>query len=364
MTAAERPAGWRCAYLVTTHRDPPQIERLVRTIRRESPDAAIVVHHNYAQCSLDPGLFADLPGVHVVRNVRPLEWGDWSLQQRQLDAFRWTLDHVEFDWLVLVSGQDYPVQPLAEAEDFLASTPHDAVFSHDPVRRDADGEVWRRYHFRYFRLPFALSGEAAPGGGPARGPSRREKALRWFERAQSLVTLRRMPAGLPARLGLRWRTPFGPDLVCHKGAAWLNLRRSALERALSFLDANPRLVAHYRQTVIPEESLLQTVLANDPETRVLNRNLRFVVWDPGSRGSPDVLRVEHLEAMLASGKSFARKFDPAVDASVLDRLDEVLAAARPVPPGDAPRPEPRGVRGPTAVTVPFHHHEWSVPPAG
>ena len=361
----------RVAYLITTHKNPAQIDRLVRAVRRGSPHAPIVVHHNYEDSYLDPELFADLDGVHLVRNERPLEWGDWSLQQRVLDALRWALAHVEFDWLVLVSGQDYPLQPLAAVEEYLRTTPYDAVFAHRPVERGE--EAWRRYNFRYYRLPFSLgraprAGEKGGSGGGRGRPGPKDRLARWLLHGQSLVTLKFMPGGLASRVGVRyWRTPFGPGLRCYKGAAWLTVRRTALERAIAFVDAHPLLVAHYRRTIIPEESMLQTVLANDPQVRTLDRTLRFVVWDPAGEGSPRVLGMDHLDAVLASGRYFARKFDPATDAEVLDRLDEALAAA-PGPAGTsagpapvrkaapqagraAPRPGVVGGRAPLAVVI-------------
>lgn len=346
--AGREPGRGRVAYLVTSHANPGQVERLVRRLRRDSPGAGVVVSHDGASSALDPAAFSDLDGVHVLFAGRPLEWGDFSLVERLADALRWTVANLEFDWLVVLSGQDYPIRPLAELEEHLVATSADAVFVHRTVRQPGagsspeDDQDWRRYHFRYFRLPASLArvvpadgpapagrGDAGPRGGrPGRARSRPERLLRWIERRQSLVMLRRMPRGLRPRLGVRrWSTPYGPDLVCTKGSLWLTVRRRALERALAFVDANPGYVAHYRRTVIPDESFFQTILANDPEVSVSDEPLRYRAWGPANRGSPAVLGTGDLEAMVASGRYLARKFDAAADAEVLDRLDE--AAARP-----------------------------------
>ncbi len=52
---------------------------------------------------------------------------------------------------------------------------------------------------------------------------------------------------------------------------------------------------------------------------MVDGHLHYISWDavPG----PKILGMEDLDAMLASGKAFARKFDVDVDAAVLDRLD-------------------------------------------
>jgi hypothetical protein len=52
---------------------------------------------------------------------------------------------------------------------------------------------------------------------------------------------------------------------------------------------------------------------------VENENLRYIDWS--REPAPAVLGRSDLDAMLASGKLFARKFDASVDPDVLDLLD-------------------------------------------
>jgi hypothetical protein len=43
----------RVVYCVVSHANPPQILRLVRTIRASSPESFILVHHDYNNAYLD-----------------------------------------------------------------------------------------------------------------------------------------------------------------------------------------------------------------------------------------------------------------------------------------------------------------------
>ncbi len=71
----------------------------------------------------------------------PCEWGNGT----QLDALLESLENLatqSFDWLVILSGQDYPVRPVAELAAFLADTEHQLFLAIEdafasPPRRDA-----------------------------------------------------------------------------------------------------------------------------------------------------------------------------------------------------------------------------------
>ena len=100
--------------------------RLIRTLRRESPGAPIVVHHDFTQSILDPATLKGVEGLHLLRSTGATRWGDWSLAATMLLLFEWVDRNLDYDWLVLLSGRDYPLKPLAKAEGELISAPCDA----------------------------------------------------------------------------------------------------------------------------------------------------------------------------------------------------------------------------------------------
>ena len=55
----------------------------------------------------------------------------------------------------------------------------------------------------------------------------------------------------------------------------------------------------------------------------MNDNLRYIDWSKG-QASPKVLTGDDLERMWASGKLFARKFDPARFPEVIAKLDRKI----------------------------------------
>lgn len=303
--------GVRVVYLITSHALPEQLLRLVGTLRRGSPNSAVVIHHDARSSHVDTAALAAL-GAQLIEPPTPADWGGFSHLQAMLRCLRWLTANVAFDWMVLLSGQDYPVRPLAEIEASLADADVDGYIETRPCDAPARGSVpdefSGRYHHHWRRLPLPLRARTAVG---------------LTRRASGLVQLRVMPSGtwlgLPAR-----STPFGAGLRCHFGSDWFTLSRRAVEGAGAYLDtaAGRRLLKHYRHTLFPTESCLQTVLANDPALALSGDYRRYLAFtDPLKPSSPRILTLDDLGAMLSSGADFARKFDIRVDATVLDAID-------------------------------------------
>jgi hypothetical protein len=81
------------------------------------------------------------------------------------------------------------------------------------------------------------------------------------------------------------------------------------------------VVRFFERAYIPDELFFQTILMSSTVAEtVVDSNVRYLDWS--RRPAPAILGVGDLEAMLASGALFARKFDITVDAKILDLLDE------------------------------------------
>ncbi|HYI80897.1 MAG TPA: beta-1,6-N-acetylglucosaminyltransferase [Thermoleophilaceae bacterium] len=309
------PDAPRIAYLITSYTLPEQVLRLAETLRRGSPRALIALHHDDRRCAVDvPAL--DVLGVRRVEPPSPVEWGEPSQLEMVLRCLEWLLERSDFDWVVLLSGQDYPIRPLVDIERALAGSGFDAFIEATRVEPPALSrlvpvdEFASRYFYRWRKLP-----PGAPG----------RTLLAIAARARPLLSVRSMPSG--DWVGARaFRTPFRPGFECHRGSDWFTLRRRAVDAVVALLRAKPEILDHYRQTLIPTESLVQTVLASDPALRISGDYRRFTVWRPGD-ARPRVLGCDDLPDMLASGADFARKFDQTVDRAVLDEIDRRVHTA-------------------------------------
>jgi hypothetical protein len=299
-------------YFIQSHRDPEQIYRLVRTLRRGSAGGLIVVQHNPAGSALDWTPLADLPRVYRMPPLAPQVRSHFSCQvQPYLDLIDWLeRQGLAYDWLVNLSAQDYPVTPVPAIEGFLSAASCDGfIRSWDVLapaspwsRRQAKGRYW--HHHRW------LPAKAAP----------LLKALKPL----SKVLPFRVSLDYGPILGMRARTPFRDGFRCYGGWAWFSLRRRAVLYLRDFLAAHPEVERHYRLTVVPEESLVQTVLVNSGSFELVDDDRRYVDYSRAVRGSPRILTVADLPLLAGGRYHFARKFDLGVDREVLDRIDREL----------------------------------------
>jgi hypothetical protein len=94
----------------------------MKIVRRALPGAPIVVHLDVFQTPFDSSLFAGMPDIHVMTSDSPIIWGDIDLETVRWRVFRWTLENLDFDWLIMLSEQDYPIAPLRNLENRLATS--------------------------------------------------------------------------------------------------------------------------------------------------------------------------------------------------------------------------------------------------
>jgi hypothetical protein len=184
-----------------------------------------------------------------------------------------------------------------------------------------------RYHYQYTDVPRAAV------------------ALRFLRRLNGLQPWWHVHRTYGPRLGRRaaW-TPFRPDFLPYWGSQWTTLRRECAESVAEASRGAKALVEYFARTVCPDESFAQTVLVNDSRFRLCNDNLRFVDVRGSRDGHPRILRLADGPALLGGGYSFARKFDIAVDETILDWLDARLTF--PVSPSSAPRTAAPATRRP------------------
>jgi core-2/I-Branching enzyme len=303
-------------FFIQSHRDPEQVYRLVRTLRGGSDDATIVVQHNSRACALDWAPLASLSGVRQFFARRPQIRSNFSCQiEPYLDVVEWLdRDGLEYDWLVNLTAQDYPVKPVAELEVFLEAAPADGYLRFWDVLSPQSPWSRRRARARYWHRYWLL-------------PEGSERPLRALRFLTTFLPIHFYLACGPWVGARRLRTPFTAGFRCYGGWAWFSLRREAARYLRESLAARPDIEAHYRRTMIPEESLVQTVLVNSGRFRLVDDDLRYIDYSRAERGSPRALTTADLP-MLASGPWYlARKFDLGVDRGVLDRIDQELLAA-------------------------------------
>ena len=312
-------------YLVASHNNPEQIVRLIETIKSGSPESLVLIHHDYSSCYLDPSAFEQFSNVHVLEESISVGWGEFSMVKMELHCINWLMTNsIEFDWLIFLSGQDYPIKPLTEIEKFLVKTKYDGFIDHflakDSSQKTTPGGLrWkkaiglRRYFYRYYKL--------APAPNEKLIPRIRSVNNKLINSWQPLIKLMLNKSGV--HVGIRcFSTPFSPEFQCYVGSQWWTLSARCIQYIYDFVNRNPAYVKYCQKTLIPDESFFQTILLNHPQLNISNDNKRYISWQ---EDTPTTLGIQDVDALVTSEAHFARKFNIQIDSQVLDRLDQHLS---------------------------------------
>ena len=286
-------------YIVISHRNPEQVVRLVRVLR-EGPSSRVLVRHDPRGEKLERERIEAAGGEPLEDRIK-MRWGGWSQLKLILACLREAAERHDPDWTLILSGQDYPLRPLADIEAGLDASPADARLGsvrRVETRRPAagDDEFFLRCRYRHYARPRVFPSRLLPG------------SIRPLAYARDL----------PPLVGVRRTVPA--PLTFFASADWLTLGRAGI-RAVLAASRHRRLMRHFRRVAVPSESFFASVLLGDPSLIVEQDDRRFASFARGA-AHPDTLTSKDYDRLLASGADFARKFDVTSDSRVLDMLDE------------------------------------------
>jgi hypothetical protein len=320
--------GETISYVILCHTNASQVLRLARTIRATSDRARVLIRHNQPPGFLD-GPDAESSGADLLVSDVQCRWGHWSLVEAALEAFEKTRELHDPDWIVLISGQDYPIRPLGPWETTLLAGEYDAVMAGDPLVEGPSAftpgndreRLKLRYTHRWYWLPRA---NVLP-----RLPAVITRSVRrlWFKCVyplQALVVLNQLPRGEGWVLGLRRRRgPWSRGIPVYKGSQWIALSRRAYLQCLDGPEARS-LGDYFVRTLVPDEAYFQTVLASAAEIKIKREPVSWLSWDSDATSHPRVLDEAALDAATRAGTPFARKFDDSATPGILDLVDRAL----------------------------------------
>jgi hypothetical protein len=285
-------------YIVISHRNPEQVVRLVRVLR-EGPSSRVLVRHDPRGERLERKQIEAAGGEPLEDRIKT-RWGGWSQLKLILACLREAAVRHDPDWVLILSGQDYPLRPLADIEADLDASPVDArlgAVRQVETRLPAAGEdeFFLRCRYRHYARPRVI-------------PSSLPSSIRPLAYAREL----------PPLFGVRRIEPA--PLTFFASADWLTLGRSGVRTVLGASE-DRRLMRHFRRVAIPSESFFASVLLANPALIVERDNRRFASFAQGA-AHPDTLTSRDYDRLLASGADFARKFDATAEPRLLDMLDE------------------------------------------
>lgn len=296
------------AYLILAHKNARQVARLFETLYRA--EDTIVLHFDrraHRDLHREGANWArQFPNVHVLRS-RTVLWGGYEMAAAQIEAAATAL-RVDSRWshFINLTGQDFPLKPLAQLEAKLHAAPEASYVSwFDPVFKPLWKNARDRLNFYYLEWAWLDRLLRVPGLG-----RRLRRVLGWQSR-------------LPHIPGY---TRDWPDFRYFGGANHVILSRAATEYLANDPEAR-RITRWLKHSAHANEIIFQTVLLNSPlAPHIVNTHLREIDFAPNSP-HPRTFTIKDFDRLKASPMFFARKFDEQVDRQILEWLQARVRAA-------------------------------------
>jgi len=281
----------KIAHLIMAHKNPEQLGRLLTALQHE--DFYFFIHLD-SKCDLAAyAHLAERPRVQFTARRFAVHWASYRFTRSILECTRDILAGGQaFDFINLLSGQDYPIKPAATIHDFFARHLGYSFLSFE----SEDSDWWQhaasrieQYHTTYFQF-------------------RGQYALQ-----------RLLNRVLPRR-----RFPLPYALYGGADGSWWTLDVACAAYLVRFMDEHPRLRWFSLFTWGSDEFLIATVLMNSPfRSRIVNENYRYIDWSAGG-ANPRLLTTDDFPKLAHAHKLFARKFDADHDHGILNLLDTWL----------------------------------------
>jgi hypothetical protein len=256
----------KIAYLYFIYKNPRLITKTISRLR--NPDSSFFVHvdRKFAIAPFEPLKGDD---VTLVEPRIDVYWAEFTGCEAILLLIRKALQSDKhFDYLVLLSGTEYPLRSGEYINRFL--------------------ETNKGQEF------ITMAEMPAPGKPLSRLNTIRFPSTRPIPRLLFRVLAKAGLAQRDYRKHLGALSPFS-------GVTWWALTRAACQHLLQFSDANPSLKRFFHNVFAPEETYFHTILGNSPFRDRVRRGLLYEDWtrasgkwsDPKTR-PPAVLSRDHV----------------------------------------------------------------------
>lgn len=290
------------AILIIAHKDFQQVCRLVNYFQGKCD---IFIHLD-PTTTITPNeieYIKKMPGVVKLYQKYKVNWGGFRLLQIELFLLEKALKHSDFEYVHLISGQDYPLKPLDYFLEQFEHSEEDYLGCFHMPSPNMDNNTFRRVQYFFFYDWIKTSSEEG---------IKKMWKFTYFQQ----------------KIGIR-REIFRQFDNLYCGSAWFSLTRKSIITLLEYTRKHPSFYRRMRFTFVPEEIYVSTVLMNlDYKGKKIGRtNYRYVNWPYQGANHPSALKEADLSKLACSEAIFARKLDIIESAKLLDLIDLYLLSA-------------------------------------
>jgi hypothetical protein len=276
------------AYLILAHKNPEQICTLIDELIDEE---SCVLLHIDGKCGLSPNDFPTKENLWTCKDRVNVNWAGFSQIKATLRLIHLLFElSLPVDYVHLLSGQDFSIQPKRVIHEFFRNNiGRNFIDCHSVPVKNMGKFRGNLDKIEYFWEVDRLGNKAA---------------YEMFEKRQENSEKRIFPV----------------DYIPYSGSQWWSLHIDSVAYIHKNCVPGSVLYDFYENTYVPDEMYFQTVIMNSPfKETVVPNNYRYIEWLHDVGRSSVLLKKDYFK-MVESSCFFARKFDAAIDQSVLDYL--------------------------------------------
>ena len=269
------------AYFILVHRFPEQFKRLFKAIFH--PENHYLIHLD-KKASVDiyddiKDFLNDFPNTYILESENVV-WGGYSMVQAELNGMKNLLKlNIQWDFFINLSGQDYPLKSQKIIRAYLTKN-KGRNFIKIADQMDVRPETMNRIENYFVETETGFS-------------------------------------------GMTYKRAYLKDVIPYIGGQWMILTRECCEFICNSGEAK-KFEDYYKNTLIADEAFFQTVLMNTSFDGILvNDDKRAIIWIPDGdiKLRPKTFTELDIEFLLEGNNLFARKFDDAIDSTIIDNME-------------------------------------------
>ncbi|WP_462264841.1 beta-1,6-N-acetylglucosaminyltransferase [Mucilaginibacter sp.] len=276
----------KVANLIITYTNPQLTERMINRLGCEYFD--YYIHVDKKKNIEDYRHLTKYPNVFLVKKRIDVRWAGYNTTRAVFSCVKEALaSGREYQYLNLLSGQDYPIKPPERIIAFLKENLGKQYIEYSDINEDwVEAQIrLRRYDLANFNIP---------------GKHLLQRIV------NKLLPDRKVPFGMK---------PYG------RGMFWM-LTPERAAYVVNYVESSKKLSRFFAFTWGGDEIVFQTLLLNSPyKNEVVNNDYRYIDWSEAGSGHPKTLGFEDFEKMKNSTDLFGRKFIADGEGELFDALD-------------------------------------------
>lgn len=277
----------KVAHIILVHKNPGQIERLIKSL--SIPGFHFFIHVD-SKIDITPFLYLQqIKDVSFIMQRATIHWAGYGTIEATLNSLREIFKKgASYDYFHIISGQDYPIQSPLYIANFLKENYGAEFFDRlDKIWTTKDQERFKKYHLINYQF---------------KGKFLLEKFINFI---------------MPKR-----KFPMKGEVA--GSANWFIITSNCASFLLEQTQKRKKLIRHFKYIWGADELMfINLIIRSGFNKSLYTESIRYIDWPSGS-GSPKTLTMAEFPLIINSGKLFARKFDIAVDAKILDAIDCVI----------------------------------------